>query len=101
MAGIVFGGLSPLVIDGVADRGERIEVEARTAATVVRCPDCGAATARVHGYHLRTVADVGVDGRRVEVVVRVRCLVCPTFGCRRTFCEQVPRGAGTLSAADD
>ena len=29
------------------------------------CPGCGAATARMHGYYGRTVADVPVDGRRV------------------------------------
>nr|WP_255345487.1 ISL3 family transposase [Streptomyces chartreusis] len=44
----------------------------------------------MHGYHWRTVADVPVDGRRVVVRVRVRCLVCPTRGCRHTFREQVP-----------
>jgi hypothetical protein len=42
---------------------------------------------RVHGFHLRTVADVPVDGRRA--VVRVRRLVCPARGCRHTFREQV------------
>jgi transposase len=36
------------------------------------------------------VGDVPVDARRVLLVVRVRRLVCPTFGCRRTFREQVP-----------
>ncbi|MDX2650573.1 ISL3 family transposase, partial [Streptomyces sp. PA03-1a] len=51
---------------------------------------CGASSARVHGYHWRTVADVPVDGRRVVVRVRVRRLVCPTRGCRHTFREQVP-----------
>jgi transposase len=44
----------------------------------------------VHGLHERTVSDVPVDGRRVQVVVRVRRLVCPTSGCRRTFREKVP-----------
>ncbi|GAA3476057.1 hypothetical protein GCM10018966_005840 [Streptomyces yanii] len=41
------------------------------------------------GYHLRTVADVPVDGRQVVVRVRVRRLVCPTLGCCHTFREQV------------
>jgi len=44
----------------------------------------------VHGYHERTVADVPVDARRVQVVVRIRRLVCPARGCRQTFREQVP-----------
>jgi transposase len=45
---------------------------------------------RVHGYHERMVHDVPVDARRVLVVVRVRRLVCPTYGCRQTFREQIP-----------
>jgi transposase len=65
-------------------------VRASTPPVAVACPDCGVSTARVHGLHERTVGDVPVDGRRVQVVVRVRRLVCPTFGCRRTFREQVP-----------
>jgi transposase len=45
---------------------------------------------RVHALHERTVSDVLIDGRRVQIVVRVRRLVCPTSGCRRTLREQVP-----------
>ncbi|MCZ1018586.1 ISL3 family transposase [Streptomyces albulus] len=87
---IVFSGLYPLVIEDVADEGERIVVRARTPQDTAACPVCGASSGRVHGYHLRTVADVPVDGRRVVVRVRVRRLVCPTLGCRHTFREQVP-----------
>jgi transposase len=57
----------------------------------VACPGCGAETARVHGYHERTAADVPVDGRRVLVRVRVRRMLCPVRGCTvQTFREQVP-----------
>ncbi|WSE11818.1 ISL3 family transposase (plasmid) [Streptomyces sp. NBC_01445] len=86
----MFSGLSPLVIEDVTDEGERILVRARTPANTVPCPGCGAPSGRVHGFHLRTVADVPVDGRRAVVRVRVRRLVCPTRGCRHTFREQVP-----------
>ena len=90
----VFSGLSPLVIEDVADEGGRIVVRARTPLDTAVCPVCGASSGRVHGYHWRTVADVPVDGRRVvarvRVRVRVRPLVCPTRGCRHTFREQVP-----------
>ena len=88
--GIVFGGLAPLVVEEVDGDGGRIWVRARTPAAATSCPDCGAVTRRVHGYHERTVDDVAVDGRRVRVVVRIRRLVCPTYGCRQTFREQVP-----------
>lgn len=87
---VVFSGLSPLVIEGVVDEDELILVRARTPQDPVPCPSCGARSGRVHGYHLRTVADVSADGRRVVVRVRVRRLVCPTRGCRHTFREQVP-----------
>ncbi|BBA96896.1 putative transposase [Actinacidiphila reveromycinica] len=82
---VVFSGLLPLVVEDVADEGERIVMRARTPQEAVVCPVCGALTGRVHGYYWRTVADVPVDGRRVVVRVRVRRLVCPTLGCRQTF----------------
>lgn len=87
---IVFSGLSPLVIEGVAEQGELILIRARTPLGMVACPGCGAPSQRVHGYHERVVADVPLDARRVVLRVRVRRLVCPTRGCRQTFREQVP-----------
>ena len=86
----VFSGLSPLVIEDVADEGEWILVRARTPLATAVCPACGASSERVHGYHWRTAADIPIDGRRVVVRVRLRRLVCPTRGCRHTFREQVP-----------
>ena len=61
----VFSGLSPLVVEDVVDEGERIVVRARTPRDTAVCPVCGASSGRMHSYHLRTVADVPVDGRRV------------------------------------
>lgn len=88
---MVFSGLSALVIEDVADDGGVIRVIARTRDVPFPCPVCGVLTGKVHGYHVRTVADVPVDGRRVVARVRVRRLVCPVLGCRRqTFREQVP-----------
>ncbi|MET8682304.1 ISL3 family transposase [Streptomyces sp. NPDC004647] len=86
----MFSGLSPLVIEDVVDEGERILVLAWTPQGTADCPVCEAPSVRVHGYHLRTVADTPVDGRRVVVRVKVRRLVCPTRGCCHTFREQVP-----------
>ncbi|MBO3752548.1 ISL3 family transposase [Streptosporangiaceae bacterium NEAU-GS5] len=86
----MFSGLSPLVVEGLADTGEEIRIRARTPGGPVACPGCGAETARVHGYHERNVTDIPLDARRVRVVVRIRRLVCPTRGCRQTFREQLP-----------
>lgn len=91
LVGVVFSGLSALVVEGVTDEGEVIRVSARTRDDPVPCPVCRAPTAKVHGLHGRTLVDVPVDGRRVVVSVRVRRLVCPVLGClRQTFREQVP-----------
>ncbi|MFF0488529.1 ISL3 family transposase [Nocardia sp. NPDC004068] len=89
----MFSGLSPLVVEDVVDEGEQVVVRARTPDGAAACPGCGAESARVHGYHRRTVTDVPLGGRAVIVTVRVRRLVCPTTGCRSTFREQV---AGVL-----
>ncbi len=54
------------------------------------CPVCRTPTAKVHGYHRRTVTDVPVDGHPVVVHLQARRLVCPVLGCRRqTFREQI------------
>jgi zinc-finger of transposase IS204/IS1001/IS1096/IS1165 len=91
LAGIVFSGLSALVIEDAEDAGKVIRVRARTSGGAVPCPGCGTQTERVHGYHERTVADVPVDGRPVLVAARLRRLRCPVLGCAvQTFREQVP-----------
>lgn len=87
----VFSGLSALVIEDVTDGGDMVAITARTREDAVPCPVCETPTAKVHGYHGRTVADVPVDARQVVVRLRVRRLVCPVLGCRRqTFREQIP-----------
>ncbi|MCD9904326.1 ISL3 family transposase [Streptomyces sp. MT29] len=87
----MFSGLSVLVIEDVADGGDAVVVMARTRDVAVPCPVCGTPTAKVHGYHGRTVADVPVDGRPVVVRLQVRRLVCSVLGClRQTFREQIP-----------
>jgi len=82
--------LSPLLVDGLADENGQLRVRVRAPLVAVACPDCGAASTRVHAYHHRQVSDVAVGARRVLLVLRVRRLGCPTDGCRRTFREQVP-----------
>jgi transposase len=91
LVGTVFSGLSALVIDNVEDAGGVICVLARTRGGAVDCPGCGTETSRVHGYHVRTAADVPADGRRVLLRVRARRMRCPALDCKvQTFREQVP-----------
>ncbi|GAA2357315.1 hypothetical protein Cme02nite_50920 [Catellatospora methionotrophica] len=85
----MFAGLAPLVLEEVVDIGAWIRIRALTRAHALPCPDCGAASGRVHDYHERTVNDVCVDARRVTIAATVRRLVCPTNGCRRTFREKI------------
>ncbi|WP_406360424.1 ISL3 family transposase [Streptomyces sp. NBC_01544] len=79
----MFSGLSVLVVEDVVDGGDAVVVTARTRDVAVPCPACRTPTAKVHGYHRRTVTDVPVDGRPIVVHLRVRRLVCPALGCRR------------------
>lgn len=88
--GVAFSGLAPLIVDDVALVADRVVVRARTPSSAAACPDCGAQSSSVHGYHVRTVTDLPLDGRPVVVHVRVRRLICPTPLCRKTFREQVP-----------
>jgi transposase len=91
LVSVVFSGLSSLVIEDVLDQDDMIVVRARTAGGPVPCPECGSLTGHVHGYFVRTLADVPADGRPVVVHVRVRRLRCPELGCPvQTFREQVP-----------
>jgi hypothetical protein len=55
------------LIEDVRDEDGLAVVRARTRNAAVACPGCGAETARVHGYHERTAADVPAGGRRVVV----------------------------------
>jgi transposase len=91
LVGMVFSGLSPLVIEGVAEEGALIRVRARTPGGPVACPGCGTETVVVHALHERTVADVPLDARRVRIVAGVRRLRCTATDCvRQAFRGQVP-----------
>jgi hypothetical protein len=46
---MVFSGLSPLVLEDVADEGEQILLRARTTLGMAACPACQAPSGRVHG----------------------------------------------------
>jgi hypothetical protein len=61
---MVFSGLSPLVVEDVADDGERLLLRARTPQDSGVCPVCRISSGRVHGCHWRRVTDVPLDGRR-------------------------------------
>ena len=90
--------LDGVVIDGIAEDGKQIVVEAAAAAGVGICPTCGQESARVHSRYTRALADLPACGRPVRVRLAVRRFRCANPACeRRTFAEQVagatrPRG---------
>lgn len=94
-ARMAFGGLAPLVIEEVEDKGDRTLVRARTPAVAVSCPDCGAATTRVHGLHERTVGDLPVDARP-----GVNRRAGPASAMRDLRCRQTFSRADTSSVGD-
>ncbi|WP_442800022.1 transposase family protein [Nocardia sp. NBC_01730] len=53
-------------------------VRAKTPSGVAGCPGCGAESSSVHGYHLRTVTDLPLDGQSMVVHMLIRRLVCAT-----------------------
>jgi hypothetical protein len=62
LAGTVFSGLPGLVLEDVRDGDDRgAGQDARRGRGL---PGCGTETARVHGYHDRTAADVLVGDLR-------------------------------------
>ena len=55
------------------------------------CPRCRSESARTHGGYRRTLADLPIAGRRIQLDVSVRRFRCLDSGCpATTFAEQIP-----------
>ncbi|WP_251021855.1 hypothetical protein [Streptomyces sp. ISL-98] len=63
--------MDPAVVDHVLVEGQVIRVRAGTRALEAACPGRGSPSERVHGYHLRRLADLPVGERSVVVEPRV------------------------------
>ncbi|QFG37385.1 transposase IS204/IS1001/IS1096/IS1165 family protein [Paracoccus pantotrophus] len=85
-----------LLPEGVRATGYRVDgavisVDAEMIRSEAFCPGCGLRSARRHGRYVRSLADLPVHGRTVQLrlsVRRFRCLIaqCPV----KTFGEAVP-----------
>jgi transposase len=74
----------------VDSRGDLVSLTVRARAADALCPQCGRASARVHGRYQRRLVDCSSGGRRVELRLIVRRFRCDRPGCpARTFAEQV------------
>ncbi|MEV4751695.1 ISL3 family transposase [Streptosporangium sp. NPDC049248] len=72
------------------EAGSVVRIAAKTRGGPSPCPGCGSVSERLHSRYRRRLADVAVGGRRVEIMLSVRRLVCGDTGCtKRTFAEQV------------
>lgn len=67
-----------------------VTMHARARSAGADCPHCGSASDRVHGRHMRRLADAAVGGTSVVIELLVRRFKCPNPACRAvTFAEQI------------
>jgi transposase len=64
------------VVDQVGRGVGGVVVEVRAAAGSVACPNCGIASARMHGRYQRSLADTPRGGAPVVIRVLVRRFAC-------------------------
>lgn len=69
-----------------------LEVHSRVKSSI--CPACGTPSEQVHSRYLRTIADLPVAGRRVEIKLAAKRFRCAAVRCgRHIFCERYGDGA--------
>ncbi len=82
--------LSDLVIEQVSITNE-VTVTVRAASPTASCPCCGTISKRVQSRYTRTLRDLPVSGRPVELIVGVRRFFCQQSTCvRKIFAERFP-----------
>lgn len=72
-----------LEMDSVSDAGVVTVITVRSATGLGACPDCGEAAGRVHSRYTRTLGDLPLAGRSVQLTLLVR-----RFRCDRTLCAR-------------
>jgi hypothetical protein len=94
LAAVLLPHLAQVQLDRVYLKGVRVRIEASTRATVACCPDCGAASQRVHNRYVRHVVDTGFGGREATVSLTVRRLTYRrSFLCASCRSDASARGA--------
>jgi transposase len=83
--------LTGLRVERVLLTGTRVRVDATTTGTPGTCAGCGSASARVHSRYRRRLADTGIGGHEVVLLLTVRRFFCDQASCaKQTFAEQIP-----------
>jgi transposase len=80
-AAVLLPHLAALRLNRVWLKGVRVQIEATTTAEQVNCPGCGTSSHRVHSRYARHLAEAGLGGSEVTIVLTVRRLFCDQPDC--------------------
>ena len=79
-----------VVLESVEDTGTVMVITVRSSAAEADCPGCGGGSRRVHSRYTRTLADLPLGGRPVQLRLLVRRFRCDRELCaRRIFSERL------------
>src|SRR6266536_1175114 len=82
--------LSDLVIEQVSIT-KNVTVTIHAASPTAPCPCCSTISKRVQSRYTRTLRDLPISGRPVELIVGVRRFFCQQSTCpRKIFAERFP-----------
>ncbi|WP_406414690.1 ISL3 family transposase (plasmid) [Streptomyces halstedii] len=85
----LFPYLSPLLIEEVERRPDKVVLRTRVRAATAVCR-CGQSSPRVHGRYVRELRDVAVGGLGVVIELSIRRFRCENSACPAvTFAEQI------------
>jgi transposase len=80
-----------LQLDSIETSDKTITIRVASTSTLVACPSCGRAAQRGHSQYTRTLADLPLSGRSVQLRLQVRRFFCDNPLCpRKTFTERLP-----------
>jgi hypothetical protein len=82
--------LAGVLVDAVEYTLTRLRIMVVPKATAARCSSCSGLSSRVHSHYQRTLADLSIGGRMVEIGLRSRRWFCRNDACpARAFAEQI------------
>jgi transposase IS204/IS1001/IS1096/IS1165 family protein len=84
------------------DKGDREwGIYAETATATAKCPDCGVQSRARHSSYLRHLKDLPIQGRAVQLTVRVGRWRCRNTACSwRIFCQRLSNEVGQKHARE-
>lgn len=93
--GVLLPHLAGLAVEETMIAAGLVCCRVRSSAGGACCPECGTWSGQVHDSYRRRLADAGIGGRRVVLLVLTRLLACGNTECPKgTFAERFPLLAG-------